>query len=126
MAEPEDSQPGWTAKAPLPSAAIIIDQSEIVAFRWLSPRAALDASERGLIALLPPTFMALRLFQRRGSAAAVCSSIKRQTPHRIAPQLLRHLNPLILLCDGDKEHWTLAAPNIGARHRVVGNGAGLK
>jgi 8-oxo-dGTP pyrophosphatase MutT (NUDIX family) len=174
VAEPEDSQPGWTskaiaeraairetreecavglaaselvpfahwttpeseskrfatwffvAKAPLPSAAIIIDQSEMVAFRWLSPRAALDASDRGLMALLPPTFMALRLFQRRRSAAAVCSSMKRHTPHRITPQLLRHRNPLILLCDGDEEHRTLGAPNIGARHRVVGNGAGLE
>ena len=174
VAEPEDSQPGWTSKAiakraairetreecavglaaselvpfahwttpeseskrfatwffvtkaPLPSAAIIIDQSEIVAFRWLSPRAALDASDRGSMALLPPTFMALRLFQRRRSAAAVCSSMKRHTPHCITPQLLRHRNQLILLCDGDEEHRTLAAPNIGARHRVVANGAGLE
>jgi len=47
-------------------------------------------------------------------------------PHCITPQLLHNRNQLILLCDGDQEHRTLAAPNIGARHRVVGNGVGLE
>lgn len=38
----------FVGKAPLP---ITIDQSEIVDFRWFSPRVALDVSDRGLIAL---------------------------------------------------------------------------
>lgn len=67
----------WFFLCPLiRSQPIVVDQEEILDFRWISPGAALNESQQGLIKLPFPTLKTLERLLQFNSLDAVCQGMR--------------------------------------------------
>ena len=54
---------------------VVVDDSEIREFRWLTAQAAMDARNSAAMAMAPPTYMTLWWVARHGDAASALASV---------------------------------------------------
>jgi 8-oxo-dGTP pyrophosphatase MutT (NUDIX family) len=75
--------------APMPEGqTAVADEHEIVGVRWLSPREAFEAQQRGEISLRPPTVENLRLFDGAASVAAALARLAGRSIPTIRPRVI--------------------------------------
>jgi 8-oxo-dGTP pyrophosphatase MutT (NUDIX family) len=94
--------------APAPAGQTpVADDHEIIAVRWLSPRAALDARERGEISLRTPTMKNLMLLDGAASVADVLRRLGERPVAAIRPRIVLDAAgaPLRALLPGDPGYW---------------------
>ena len=103
--------------------AVQIDPGEMDAFRWMTPRAALEARMRRELELPPPTFVTLTVLAAHAAAtdalaALRASAVRYYAPHPcvVAPA------GLVYLYEGDAGYATRDPEAPGARHRLVVRG----
>jgi 8-oxo-dGTP pyrophosphatase MutT (NUDIX family) len=109
----------WAAKVPR-HCEVVIDNSEIHDYRWLGPRAALEAHRAGELPVLPPTYITLCALARYDSVDEVIAG-ERQTP---CPRVLPRLVPtpeeggFLTLYPGDVAYGGGDPAQAGPRHRA--------
>jgi 8-oxo-dGTP pyrophosphatase MutT (NUDIX family) len=91
-----DMPPGQTAVA---------DDREIIAVRWLTPAAALEARQRGEISLRFPTIKNLILLEGSASVVETLARLSEQTVETIRPRLVREGDAQRVLIPGDPEYF---------------------
>ncbi|HEY3066041.1 MAG TPA: NUDIX domain-containing protein [Methylomirabilota bacterium] len=94
--------------APAPAGQTpLADDHEIIAVRWLSPRAALDARARGEISLRTPTMKNLMLLDGAGSVADALRRVGERPVTTIRPRIVLDAAgaPVRALLPGDPGYW---------------------
>ena len=90
----------------------VVDGTETVACRWLTPRAALDEYLDGRIVLVPPTVRTLDDLARFGSVEAVLEDAARRVVRAVTPEIVQ-----------DAERTAIQYPDArGARRLVLRDG----
>jgi len=94
--------------APAPAGQTpVADDHEIIAVRWLSPRAALDARTRGEISLRTPTLKNLMLLEGAATVADALRQIGDRPVPTIRPRVVLDAAgvPVRALLPGDPGYW---------------------
>lgn len=91
------------AEAPA-ATEINVDGTESVAFRWMQPRAALEACDRETIALPPPTQVVLAELAAAGSLDRARAQAQAQAVPEIMPVLTQEPDGAWLALPGDPRH----------------------
>lgn len=110
----------WFFAAPLEQdAPVAIDNSEIVAHRWATPKDALALQRRGEMVLPAPTFVTLLRFQPWTDTAALFAHLGDTAVQHFVPRLVPIEGGRCALYQEDAGYPThdLHAP--GARHRLL-------
>jgi len=102
---------------------IKIDDSEIVAYQWLTPSAALRQHQEGELNMLPPTFWSLQqLLNHAGIEQALQSAqaqeASNQVPH-FEPRLVKQEQRLHVLLEDDCAYASGDLDLAGAKKRIV-------
>ena len=102
---------------------IKIDDSEIVAYQWLTPSAALLQHQEGELNMLPPTFWSLQqLLQHPGIEqtlqAAKAQEAEKEVPH-FKPRLVQKEQRLHVLLDDDCAYASGDLTLLGTKKRIV-------
>lgn len=108
----------FAAPAPGEHMPVRIDGGEIDAFRWLTPRAALDARAKREMELPPPTFVTLSVLADAPTAASALASLARRAVQHFVPRTCQHGAALVFLYPGDAGYETCDPLAPGARHRL--------
>ena len=90
----------FAAETPLGQEATV-DDREVIAVRWLSPREAIDAAARGEISLRNPTIRNLMLLEGAPSAAAALGRLAGRSVETIRPRVLEEGGRRRVLMPGD-------------------------
>ncbi|MCP5199619.1 MAG: NUDIX domain-containing protein [Gammaproteobacteria bacterium] len=113
----------WFFLAPLEhDEPVVIDNSEIVDFRWYSPAAALAAHAAGDIELPAPTFVSLLGFSRFAALAALRDHLREAVVERFVPRVVKLDDGRATLYEEDAGYATLDMAAPGPRHRLVMRG----
>ncbi|MGE0482569.1 MAG: NUDIX domain-containing protein [Gammaproteobacteria bacterium] len=113
----------WFFLAPVDDVdEVVIDQSEIIDFRWLTPRAALAAHAAGDIELPAPTFVTLLRFGAQPSLAALCRALNGVAIERFLPRVVKLADGRATLYEEDAGYASLDMERPGPRHRLVMRG----
>ncbi len=102
-----------------PDALVRIDGREIVESRWLTPAAALDARQAGLLALPPPTFVTLWELSGWGDAQTALAHLAARPLPRFSPRPCTAGDVPILIFRGDAACGGGPLEGPGPRHRLV-------
>jgi len=102
---------------------IKIDDSEIVAFQWLTPVAALAQHRSGQLSMLPPTFWSLQQLLHHTDIEQALKTTKtrensNQVPHFV-PRLIKHEQRLHILLDEDCAYSSGDLSLSGTKKRIV-------
>jgi len=102
---------------------IKIDDSEIVAYQWLSPSAALMQHKKGQLKLFPPTFWSLQQLLcyrdiEQALQAAQIQETSDQVPH-FKPRLAKQEQRLHVLLEGDCAYASGDLSLEGVKKRIV-------
>jgi len=98
---------------------IRVDGGEIQAHAWRTPRAALEARDRGEIELPPPTFVTLASLAHHRRAAEALAAAREDEPRVFLPRVVRIAGGACSLYPADAG-WEARDPDrAGARHRLV-------
>lgn len=100
-------------------ALVRIDGREIVDSRWLTPAAALDARQAGLLALPPPTFVTLWELSGWGDAQTALAHLAARPLPRFSPRPCAAGDVPILIFRGDAACGGGPLEGPGPRHRLV-------
>lgn len=108
----------FVAEAP-PGRDIIVDNSEIVDYRWITPDQALELRDRGELEMLPPTFVTLTELSACGSAGQVLELAQSRPPPFFATRIASLGDAAVSLWEGDAGYESGDAQAGGPRHRLV-------
>ncbi len=108
----------WFFAALLPAVEVAVDQGEITAHRFFSPRTALDARHRGEIGLPPPTFLTLLELAAFESASEYLEAARRREPPRFFPRYRDVPGGPCSILPGDAAYEGAALDADGPRHRM--------
>jgi len=103
-------------------AQVRIDNSEIVDYRWLSPRAALELQAVGELDLPGPTFVTLLGFREIADGAAMSAHLRDLEIQHFVPRLLQFDGGRCVLYAEDAGYESLDMDAPGARHRLIMQG----
>ncbi|MEM6965061.1 MAG: NUDIX hydrolase [Bacteroidota bacterium] len=98
---------------------VTIDDGEIKAYRWLHPQEALDALQRGELAMLPPTLISLQIIRKCNTTKEAKAKIQSIEPAFILPVLRPQGSKMICMYEGDAGYVTGNPNEVGARHRLT-------
>ena len=96
-----------------------VDQGEVDAHRWLTPRAALQARAEGAIELPPPTFVTLAALAAHDRPEAAYGALRAAPPRRYVPRPCEVEGGVVYLYEGDAGYALRDAAAPGARHRLT-------
>jgi 8-oxo-dGTP pyrophosphatase MutT (NUDIX family) len=99
-------------------AAVQVDQGEVDAYRWLTPRAALAARAEGAIELPPPTFVTLSMLAAHDGAHAAYRALSAAPLSTYAPRPCEVAGGVVYLYEGDAGYAQRDPAAPGARHRL--------
>jgi 8-oxo-dGTP pyrophosphatase MutT (NUDIX family) len=108
----------FAALAPV-GAAVQVDQGEVDAHRWLSPRAAMQARADGAIELPPPTFVTLAVLAAHDGPQAAFGALRASPPHSYVPRPCAVPGGVVYLYEGDAGYEQRDPAVSGARHRLT-------
>lgn len=108
----------WFFLAPAPDGPVRIDDLEIVAHRWMTPDAALQAKHAGDIDLTPPTFVTLGWLSRFASVAEAVAAARASGIERYASNIVVDADRVAALYEGDAGYETGDVHAEGPRHRL--------
>ena len=81
----------WFFLAPMTSTAdVVIDQGEIRAHQWVSPRQAMEMREKGEMELAPPTYTTLWWLSRHADSAGAMAEARSRAPERFETHIAFH------------------------------------
>lgn len=113
----------WFFLAPLEQAdRVVIDNSEIVDYRWYTPAGALAAHAGGDIELPAPTFVTLLRFSRFKALDALCEDLRATVVERFVPRVVKLADGRATLYAEDAGYHALDMDAPGPRHRLVMRG----
>jgi 8-oxo-dGTP pyrophosphatase MutT (NUDIX family) len=95
-----------------------VDGSEIRAYRWLSPRAALSLQAAGELTLPPPTFVTLSVLHRFACVADALAAARVEDPPVFVPRPRPTPAGVISLYHGDVAYERGELEQPGPRHRL--------
>ncbi|MBT8151170.1 MAG: NUDIX hydrolase [Gammaproteobacteria bacterium] len=105
---------------------VLVDNSEIVDYRWVSPAEALAQYARGELPMMPPTFVSLNDFVRFQATSELLQHCQRRDPLVFEPRMLRHNERVYLLYSGDCAYESADASTEGRRHRLLMSESGYE
>lgn len=98
---------------------VIIDDEEIVAHAWLTPKEALEQLARQQKAMLPPTILCLRVISTCRTIVEARRLLGQQEPIFVLPVVHYTAGQVICLYRGDVGYDSGDSSLEGARHRLV-------
>ncbi|MGB5324407.1 MAG: NUDIX hydrolase [Pseudomonadales bacterium] len=98
---------------------IVIDNSEIVDYRWLSPGEALQQHGRGELAMMPPTFVSLCDLASYAAPGDILQRCAATVPPLFEPRVVREETGVCLLYAGDCGYDAIDSTLQGKRHRLL-------
>ena len=104
--------------------AVRPDGREMVAHRWLAPRAAMEANGARTLELAPPQFVTLAWLAEFATADAALRTLPARALFTFRPKVLRHGDGAVMLYAGDAGYESGDAQARGARHRAVASAGG--
>jgi 8-oxo-dGTP pyrophosphatase MutT (NUDIX family) len=108
------------------TAAVVIDDSEIVAHRWMRPTDALRECEAGDFRLFPPTWIALWDLAQYPSTATALADVRRLGPRYFVPRVVVHEGTRVALYQGDAGYAEEDPSRAGPRHRLAMSESGWR
>jgi 8-oxo-dGTP pyrophosphatase MutT (NUDIX family) len=107
----------WFFAAALPEGACVAgDGAEAIASEWVAPEAALEARERGRMAMMPPTAVMLMdlawSIRRHGTVAALLAAESRREIVPILPRLVERPEGVFTVYPWDAEYDALPGEGI--------------
>lgn len=108
-------------------AQVVVDDSEIVEYRWITPAAALRAHADGEITLLPPTWMTLNLLRRHRDCDSALAAIRSGPIEHFRSRVARKNGAApVVLWHGDAGYASRDATRPGPRHRLTLDSGGWR
>lgn len=101
-----------------PSAAVVVDGSEIVEGCWLTLEEALLQHHAGRLPLFPPTWLTLRQLRHFRRVADALHGYARLDPLYVEPVFSEGSAPPVALFEGDAGYTRRHAAHDGPRHRI--------
>lgn len=114
----------WYFVAPAPAGVVVLDGSETLAHRWISPVEALACRDRGEIDVVAPTWVTLHTLAGVPSVAAVLAMATARQPVVYRSRVATAGDERVVLWDGDAGYATADPARPGTRHRLVMRDAG--
>lgn len=108
----------FVAVAP-PRCDVMVDNSEIVDYRWFTPEQALKLRDRGELDMLPPTFVTLTELSACASADQIFKLAQSRRPPFFATRIASLGDAAVSLWEGDAGYESGDAQADGPRHRLV-------
>lgn len=100
---------------------VLVDNSEILEHKWMSPKAALNALQKKEIFLLPPTYITLLRIIDCQNYQDVINEWNRSEPIFVNPIIAMDNSTVHCMYDGDAGYEQKDFSIKGARHRLVVN-----
>lgn len=100
---------------------VVVDDSEILEHKWMSPTAALEALQQKEIFLLPPTYITLQRIIDCKNYQEVIQEWNRSEPTFVNPIIAMDNFTVHCMYDGDAGYENGDFAVAGARHRLVVN-----
>ena len=97
---------------------VVVDGGEIRAHRWLSPRAAMGAHDRGEMPLAPPTYVTVSWLAEHDTADAALRWLRDRPVLTFRPRICFLSEGTCILYPGDAGYDDGAHERAGARHRL--------
>jgi 8-oxo-dGTP pyrophosphatase MutT (NUDIX family) len=108
----------WFFLAKGPTDPVRVDQGEIHAYRWASPRQALEDHRAGHIVLAPPTWVTLHHLTAFHRCDVALTAAGAHPPYHFAPRVVKQGPDMCFLYDGDEAYEHLRVDQPGTRHRL--------
>ena len=105
---------------------VVVCGSEMVAHRWIAPRAALAAHGSGELSLAPPTFVTVSWLAEFASAAEALRVLPTRMPPPFRPRIHRLEIGACMLYPGDAGYEANDPQRPGARHRILALASGWR
>ena len=109
----------FVAAVPEQHSEVVIDDGEIHQFQWLSPGHALERHRAGELAMMPPTYMSLKLLQGFSNVAEALEGLRNREAFSVTPRVAREGETTVLLYPGDAGYELRDGNLSGPRHRCV-------
>ena len=97
---------------------VVVCGSEMIAHRWITPAAALEAHQRGEIQLAPPTFVTVQWLSAHSHAAHAQDVLGREPILTFRPRIHRSAEGACMLYPGDAGYEAVDPDVPGPRHRI--------
>lgn len=98
---------------------VVVDGSEIVDHRWISPADALEEHGHGRMVLLPPTWVTLHQLSAYRDCAAATAGVESMPFEHFESHLVTAPTGMVILWHGDAGYDTRDADLPGPRHRLT-------
>jgi len=100
---------------------VVVDDSEILEHKWMSPSSALDALQQKEIFLMPPTYITVQRIIDCKNYHEVLQEWNRSEPTFVNPIIAKDNFTMHCMYDGDAGYESGDFAKAGARHRLVVN-----
>ncbi len=109
----------WIYAAPLlRDTDVVIDGGEIHDHRWLTLRQALSEHERGMLNLMPPTWITLQSLAQYGSVAELVARERTTAVPEVLPVFASGVERITVMFAGDTGYDSGDGSKSGPRHRA--------
>jgi 8-oxo-dGTP pyrophosphatase MutT (NUDIX family) len=105
---------------------VVVCGSEMVAHRWIAPRAALAAHGSGELSLAPPTFVTVSWLLEHARAADAVRALAGAPFLTFRPRIHRTPEGAVMLYPGDAGYEANDPTREGARHRILAVASGWR
>ena len=105
---------------------VVVCGSEMVAHRWIAPRAALAAHGGGALALAPPTFVTVSWLLAHARAGEALHALASAPFVTFRPRIHRTPEGAVMLYPGDAGYEANDPTRAGARHRILALATGWR
>lgn len=109
------------AKVDYDNSKVVVDDSEILEHKWMSPQAALEALQQKEVFLLPPTYITLQRIIDCTTYQQVTEEWNRSEPTFVNPIIGMDDYTVHCMYDGDAGYKNGDFAIEGARHRLIVN-----
>ena len=109
----------WYFVAPAPPGAVVLDGSETLAHRWITPAEAVACRDRGEIDVVAPTWVTLHTLAGVSSVPAVLAMATARRPVVYRSRVAIAGDERVVLWDGDAGYATADPERPGTRHRLI-------
>jgi 8-oxo-dGTP pyrophosphatase MutT (NUDIX family) len=107
-----------------PGTDVVIDDGEIVQYRWLTPAAAIAAQHDGSMQMMPPTYVTLLELAQCDSVAAAVAFYRERPLRTHLPKMVKMEKTIMVLYEEDAGYASADPAQEGPRHRTVMTRAG--
>lgn len=109
----------WFFITKAPDSPVIIDDGEIKEFKWMCPRALVNATPNPKQVIFPPTFISLHQLMSAQSADMACEDISRADAEYFETRFNKSQTDPVVLWQSDSAYQSEDLNTPGPRHRLV-------